>query len=73
VQHQTMRKAKASVTLDIGDAIDPDGMTAFLKDQPIGRKGRSEKIEAAVLWLCSPGASFNVGVALPVDGGFVTY
>jgi hypothetical protein len=23
-----------------------------------------------VLWLCSPGASLVVGVALPVDGGY---
>jgi NAD(P)-dependent dehydrogenase (short-subunit alcohol dehydrogenase family) len=37
---------------------------------PIGRLGRSEEIAASVLWLCSPGASFVVGVALPVDGGY---
>jgi NAD(P)-dependent dehydrogenase (short-subunit alcohol dehydrogenase family) len=38
--------------------------------QPIGRLGRGEEIAAAVLWLCSPGASLVVGVALPVDGGY---
>ena len=39
-------------------------------NQPINRLGRPEEIAAAVLWLCSPGASFVVGVALPVDGGY---
>jgi NAD(P)-dependent dehydrogenase (short-subunit alcohol dehydrogenase family) len=38
--------------------------------QPIGRLGRGDEIAAAVLWLCSPGASLLVGVALPVDGGY---
>jgi len=38
--------------------------------QPIGRLGRADEIAAAVLWLCSPGASLIVGVALPVDGGY---
>jgi len=36
---------------------------------PIGRLGQGEEIAASVLWLCSPGASFVVGVGLPVDGG----
>ncbi|WP_307796072.1 SDR family oxidoreductase [Amycolatopsis sp. 195334CR] len=39
--------------------------------QPIARLGTAEEIAQAVLWLCSPGASFVVGVALPVDGGYV--
>ena len=39
-------------------------------NQPINRLGEPEEIAAAVLWLCSPGASFIIGVALPVDGGY---
>jgi Enoyl-(Acyl carrier protein) reductase len=42
-------------------------------NQPIGRLGRGEEIAAAVLWLCSPGASFVLGVALPVDGGYTAH
>src|SRR3954451_11238676 len=41
-----------------------------LATNPIGRLGRADEIAATVLWLCSPGASFVLGVALPVDGGY---
>ena len=45
-------------------------MAGAVHNQPIGRLGTADEIAAAVLWLCSPGASFVVGVGLPVDGGF---
>ncbi|HXJ19986.1 MAG TPA: SDR family oxidoreductase [Polyangia bacterium] len=38
---------------------------------PIRRLGRPEEIADAVLWLCSPRASFVTGHPLFVDGGYV--
>lgn len=37
---------------------------------PIGRIADPAEIAAAVLWLCSDAASFVVGIAMPVDGGY---
>ena len=50
-----------------------DAMKEIMRDQPIGRLGRSDEIAAAAIWLCSPAASFVLGVALPVDGGFTAH
>jgi NAD(P)-dependent dehydrogenase (short-subunit alcohol dehydrogenase family) len=50
-----------------------DTMAEIMKQQSIGRLGRPEEVAAAVLWLCSPAASFVIGVALPVDGGFTAH
>jgi NAD(P)-dependent dehydrogenase (short-subunit alcohol dehydrogenase family) len=52
--------------MEAGD-LDLDANLARL---PMARLGTSDEIASAVLWLCSPGASFVTGVALPVDGGF---
>ncbi len=46
------------------------GMDEAIANQPIARLGQASEMAAAVLWLCSPGASFVVGIALPVDGGY---
>jgi NAD(P)-dependent dehydrogenase (short-subunit alcohol dehydrogenase family) len=49
----------------------PDIIKAFVAAEPIGRLGEPEEIAAAVVWLCSPGASFMVGHAMVVDGGIL--
>ena len=50
---------------------DPDIIKAFVAAEPIGRLGEPEEIAAAVLWLCSPAASFVIGHAMAIDGGIL--
>jgi Enoyl-(Acyl carrier protein) reductase len=44
-------------------------MDEAIANQPIARLGTADEMAAAVLRLCTPGWSFVLGVALPVDGG----
>ncbi len=48
---------------------DAEIIKAFKAAEPIGRLGEPEEVAAAVLWLCSPAASFVIGHALAIDGG----
>jgi NAD(P)-dependent dehydrogenase (short-subunit alcohol dehydrogenase family) len=48
-------------------------MAEAIRSQPIGGLGTADEIAAAALWLCSPRASFVVGVALPVDGSYTAH
>jgi len=44
---------------------------ALVALHPIGRIGTADEVANAVLWLCSDDASFVIGHALSVDGGYV--
>jgi NAD(P)-dependent dehydrogenase (short-subunit alcohol dehydrogenase family) len=50
---------------------DPEIVRAMLTRAPVARFGDPEEIAAAVVWLCSPAASFMVGHAMAVDGGIL--
>jgi len=51
---------------------DPARSGAILGRTPLGRWGQPEDVARAVAFLCSPAAGFITGVALPVDGGYLT-
>ncbi len=46
---------------------------ALVRDIPKGRMGEPYEIAHAVMWLCSPYASFVDGAAVSVDGGFTAH
>jgi NAD(P)-dependent dehydrogenase (short-subunit alcohol dehydrogenase family) len=46
-----------------------EGRDRVIAQEPIGRMGTPDEIAAAVVWLCSPAASFVTGHAMVADGG----
>ncbi len=47
-----------------------EAMNELMKEIPIDRLGRAEEIATTVLWLCSSAASYVIGQAIAVDGGY---
>lgn len=47
-----------------------EAMNELMKEIASNRLGRPEEIASTVLWLCSPVASYVVGQAIAVDGGY---
>ncbi|MFV8816897.1 SDR family NAD(P)-dependent oxidoreductase [Haliea sp. E17] len=51
-------------------SMNPELHKMLIEQSAIGRLGNPEEVGAAVLWLCSAGASFVTGQILPVDGAW---
>jgi len=49
----------------------PGAETGTLASIPLGRIGQPEEVAGAVIWLCSPAASYVTGHIMVVDGGMV--
>lgn len=50
---------------------DTEARQQLAAQHPMGRMGQPEEVAAAILFLCSPAASFITGQSLAVDGGWL--
>jgi NAD(P)-dependent dehydrogenase (short-subunit alcohol dehydrogenase family) len=62
--------APGIVNAGLTDSSPREFIDRAIASHPIGRMAEADEIAAAVLWLCSDGASFVLGHILPVEGGF---
>jgi NAD(P)-dependent dehydrogenase (short-subunit alcohol dehydrogenase family) len=52
-------------------AATPGHLEKRTAEVPLGRIGEPEDVAEAVVWLCSPRASYVHGITLSADGGYV--
>jgi 3-oxoacyl-[acyl-carrier protein] reductase len=50
-------------------ALAQEQVKKLVENVPLGRLGKVEDIAQAVLFLCSPGASYVTGATIHVNGG----
>ena len=55
------------------DMSPPDFVQALIAPEAIKRVGEPEEVGAAVAFLCSDKSAFITGIAMPIDGGYLTY
>ena len=62
-----------AIVTPMTDAVakDPQGAAFMAQMHPLGRMGEAHEVADAVVFLCSPRASFITGHPLAVDGGFM--
>lgn len=84
-RHGALRRAKAGIRVNaVCPGVIETPMTAPLVQNaemkalidgmtPMGRMGQASEIAEAVVWLCSPAASFVTGHAMVVDGGATAF
>jgi len=66
--------APAIIETDMTSDVTVKGTPVYdriLARHPMGRFGQPEEVANAVLFLCSPAASYMTGHILPIDGGFM--
>jgi NAD(P)-dependent dehydrogenase (short-subunit alcohol dehydrogenase family) len=59
-----------TINTRMNQLLDPELLKFLVESSPMGRLGLPEEIAATVLFLCSEGAAFLSGQAIPVDGGW---